>query len=69
MKRLVILWVKMKAKDLAEKLLEYPEFDVQFGIIEPDGSAYGIGLRTFEIEIDDIGHSSEVIKLGPVREI
>lgn len=59
----------MKAKELAEKILEYPDFDVEFGILEPDGSPYGIGLRTFSVMIDDIGYSSKVIKLGPNKEV
>jgi hypothetical protein len=55
---------KMKAKELAEKLMENPEFEVDFGIFEPDGSDYGMGLRTFKITgIADIGYSDKVIKL------
>ncbi len=59
----------MKAKELIEKLKEYPDFDVVFGLLEPDGSPYGIGLRRFNIDIDDIGHSDSVVILGPVAEI
>lgn len=55
----------MIAKELAEKLLQYPEYNVQFGFMEPDESNYGISLRTFEnIEITDIGHSDKVIMLS-----
>ena len=54
----------MKAKELAEKLLEHPEFEVMISIFENDGSAYGLGLRTFSITgIGDTGHSMKVIKL------
>jgi len=28
----------MKAKDLADKLLQYPELDVQFSLFETDGA-------------------------------
>ena len=59
----------MKAKDLAEKLLNYPEFNVEFGLLEPDGSPYGVGLRRFDVGIDDIGYSSEVVILGPIKEL
>jgi hypothetical protein len=58
----------MRAKELAKFLLEHPEFDVEFGLLEPDGSTYGVGLRTFEVMVDDIGWSSRVIKLGAARE-
>lgn len=58
----------MKAKELAQKLLEYPDFEVEFGLLEPDGSSYGICLRVFSVGIDDIGYSSKVIKLGPIEE-
>lgn len=55
----------MKARELAEKLLQYPDFEVRFCFIEPDGSHYGISLRSFEdIDIADIGHSEKKIILG-----
>ena len=54
----------MKAKELAEKLMEYPEFEVEYRIFENDGSAYGMGLRVFKIiGIGDVGHSEKVIEL------
>lgn len=59
----------MKAIDLAKKLLEYPDYEVDFSILEPDGSEYGVGLRSFEVGVDDIGHSSKRIILGPVKEL
>jgi len=59
----------MKAKELAEKLMENPEFEVVFSILEPDGSPYGMGLRSFNIDIDDIGFSDKIIILGPQNEI
>ena len=59
----------MKAKDLAEQLLKFPDFDVEFGLLEPDGSPYGIGLRIFDVQVDDIGYSSSVVRLGPSKEL
>lgn len=59
----------MKVKQLIEKLKEYEDFDIIFSILEPDGSNYGIGLRRFEIGIDDIGYSSQIVILGPTSEI
>jgi len=58
----------MKAKELAEQLMENPDFDVEFGLLEEDGSQYGMLLRTFSVRIDDIGYSDSVIKLGAVEE-
>ena len=65
----VIMEENMKAKELADKLLEYPDFEVQFGIIEPDRSQYGMGLRIFAVDVDDIGYSSKIVRLGPVEEL
>lgn len=59
----------MKASELAEKLLQCPDFDVEFGLLEPDGSQYGVGLRRFSVRVDDIGYSSKKIILGPKEEI
>lgn len=55
----------MKARELAEKLMLNPDFDVQFSFCEKDLSEYGLTLRNFyNIVIDDIGYSSKVIILG-----
>lgn len=53
----------MKAKDLAKILLENPEYDVVFtGFVDDD---YGRNrLVLFDVNVDDIGHSSCLIKLG-----
>jgi hypothetical protein len=58
----------MKVKELIEELSAYEDFDVEFGLFEPDGSSWGCKLRTFSICIDDIGYSSKVIKLGVDKE-
>lgn len=59
----------MKAKQLTDMLVQYPNFEVRFRLLEPDGSFYELGMRTFDIDIDDIGYSSETINLGPVSEL
>jgi len=60
----------MKAKDLAIKLLQNPDFDVRFSFTEKDDSEWGINVRTFEkVSIGDIGHSDKIICLaGTERE-
>lgn len=63
----------MKAKDLASKLTENPEFDVEFTFVEyterPDDKICKfMNIRKFEnIQIDDIGYSSKVIQLGGIE--
>lgn len=60
----------MKAKDLASKLMENPEFDVEFTFVEyterPDDKICMFrNIRKFkDIDIEDIGYSSKVIQLG-----
>jgi hypothetical protein len=56
---------KLKAKDLMSLLEEYPDFNIQISLFEPDGSTgWGAGLRTFKvIGIGDIGHSDKILQL------
>ena len=54
----------MKAEKLAKELLKHPAFEVSFSLFEADNSKYGAGLRTFDVQISDIGYSSKVIILG-----
>lgn len=54
----------MKAKEIAAVLSKFPEFDVEFGFLDNDGSEYGVNLRVFNVSISDIGYSSRVIKLS-----
>lgn len=55
----------MKAKELAEKLLENPDFEVEFVHLEKDNSKWGMSLISFNnIKIDDIGYSDKVIQIG-----
>lgn len=61
--------IEMKAKKLAEKLMENPEYEVEFGLLEPDESSFGAKLRRFAIQIDDVGHSSRIVILGPANEL
>lgn len=58
----------MKAKDLASKLMENPEFDVEFTFVDyterPDYKiCQFMNIRKFR-DIEDIGYSSKVIQLG-----
>jgi hypothetical protein len=50
----------MKAKELAEILFEYPDFDVEFATVVIE-----MGLRAFTVDVDDIGYSPKVVRLGP----
>ena len=54
----------MTAKELAEMLLKYPDFEVKFSIFECDNSEYGASVRSWNIiDIGDVGHSSKIIQL------
>lgn len=63
----------MKAKELAEKLMENPDFDVEFTFVEccdelSDKTSHFFNIRTFkDIDIEDIGYSSKVIQLGGIE--
>ena len=55
----------MKAKELAQELLKYPEFEVSFCFIEQNQEDNWPNLRRFEkIKIEDIGHFDQRIQLG-----
>lgn len=55
----------MKAKELAERLMEYPDFEVLFSWFDfTDGEC----LSFTDITIDDIGHSDKVVVLGGEKE-
>ncbi len=60
----------MTAKELAEKLLENPDFEVRTCIDEQDiYSAYGFTVRDFKVTgIGDIGYSDKVILLSVEEE-
>ena len=54
----------MKAKDLAEELLEHPDFDVEFTCIVHNEHTSFPDYRHYKITgITDIGHSDKVIVL------
>ena len=59
----------MKAKELAEELLKYPDFDVEFTAWEKitnnesEGGSYPFLIKFNNIEVCDIGHSDKVIAL------
>ena len=49
----------MKAKDLAEKLLKHPEFEVKASITYyPDVSVFNVD------DVEDAGYSDRVVMLG-----
>lgn len=54
----------MKAKDLAKKLLEHPDFEVKFHNLCQEFPGGPLVCDSYEITgIADIGHSSKVIVL------
>lgn len=54
----------MKAKELAELLMEHPDFEVTTAFSERDNSEYGMTIRKFEARgIGDIGHSDKIIQI------
>jgi hypothetical protein len=59
----------LKAKDLIEILAKHPEFDVDFCIVEPEHNGWGL-VRKFNITgLEDVGYSSEVIRLQVEEDI
>lgn len=59
----------MTAKELAEKLLKHPDFEVRMCIGEQDDSAYGFTVRDFKVTgIGDLGYSDKVILLSVEEE-
>lgn len=59
----------MKAKELAAQLMEHPDFEVEFSLFELKVSPYGMELRRFSIQVDDIGYSDKIVVLGPTEEL
>lgn len=56
----------MKAKELAEQLLKYPDFEVEFDIVTKHATIDHpwADIVSFKVDrIADIGHSSKVITL------
>lgn len=53
----------MKAKELAEKLLEHPEFEVTFSFHIPDGRGLTKSITFYNVDICDIGYSDKIISL------
>lgn len=58
---------KMTVKELIEKLAGYEDFDLKFCITDNTNSKF-LSVRTFDIEVIDIGYSDKVIVLGEVEE-
>ena len=55
----------MKARELAAKLMENPDFDVKAGYSHTDDSSYGFTVESFNVNgVGDIGYSDGVIILS-----
>ena len=55
----------MKARELAAKLMEHPDFEVKACDSHIDDSSYGFTVDRFNVNgIGDIGHSDGVIILS-----
>ena len=55
----------MKAKELAAKLLEHPDFEIKFHDFHQEFSCGPLVCDSLSnIEIVDVGHSDKVIVLG-----
>ena len=52
---------------LIEKLAEHEDFDLKFCIVDKNTKSKFLSVRTFDIEVIDIGYSDKVIVLGEVE--
>jgi hypothetical protein len=60
----------MKASELIEILKDYPDFEVEPTLSNPDGSKWGFSVTTFKIKwVTDIGHSEKKIILDIEEEV
>ena len=57
----------MTVKELIEKLEGYEDFDLKFCIVDKNTKSKFLSVRTFDIEVIDIGYSDKVIVLGEVE--
>ena len=57
----------MKVKELIEKLAGHEDFEIKFCIEENTNSKF-LNIRTFNVDVIDIGYSDKVIVLGEVAE-
>ena len=57
----------MKAKELIEKLAGYEDFDLKFCIVDKNTDSKFLSVRTFDIEVIDIGYSDKVVVFGEVE--
>lgn len=58
----------MTVKELIEKLAGHEDFDLKFCIADKNKNSKFISVRTFDIEVIDIGYSDKVIVLGEVAD-
>lgn len=54
----------LTAGELAERLMEHPDFKVEFCFCDKDNSEFGMTARTFSVDIEDVSHSDKIIMLG-----
>ena len=57
----------MKAKELIEKLAGHEDFDLKFCIEDKNTDSKFLSIRTFDIEVTDIGYDDKVVVLGEVE--
>ena len=58
----------MTVKELMDRLAGYDDFDLKFCIADKNTNSKFLSVRTFDIEVIDIGYSDNVIVLGEVAE-
>jgi len=58
----------MTVKELMERLAGYEDFDLKFCIEDKNTNSKFLSIRTFDIEVTDIGYDDKVVVLGEVAE-
>ena len=57
----------MTEKELIEKLAGHEDFDLKFCIVDKNTDSKFLSVRTFDIEVIDIGYSDKVVVFGEVE--
>ena len=58
----------MTVKELMDRLAGYDDFDLKFCIADKNANSKFLSIRTFDIEVTDIGYDDKVVVLGEVAE-
>lgn len=58
----------MTVKELIDRLAGYKDFDLKFCIEDKNTNSKFLSIRTFDIEVIDIGYDDKVVVLGEVAE-